>query len=613
MAVAASEFGRTRTWDLIFKDDNGYAGIPGGDSCCPTGQSASCGTKATFDVLFLMRSTKTLSIVTSGDSGVHLYDIADGKVNSVGFASPEDLELERPGGIAANSDGSLIAIGDLRQRDKQGPIRLRVVIVDSKTLKSARAPLEVTPTSLNPDIRYALQVLPYNSDLRQTSLERVAWLKTNRGEYIFAAGTFPCILARADLLTDRERPTVNGHDMCMARWQINGDSDDPHFLYVGNNRVMGLTALPLRQGLAIASNSVVEIVTEEGVPLVTDGRTFILPNDAVDFRDSSLDFDVSPDGKVVKFRPYSSEAQVSPIFFQLGDQEIIVGPEEQHHTTTFPPDRDADKTVLKDWKNQGPNLARIVDRPFSAFSEEFHPEEVFRSVSLLAADKRLLLGSNNFLRFISYTNDTFHVLCRLPVEEDAYRVNLIKRAGALIAISAHGDGTLRWHRINPDEFGCTFESLLTVRFSELGPHKWGWIAWRDSGEFFESLDQNDELEWQFIDKSGQVRVTPLARMLDKWNPSVVGKALEERPADVDESEVIKRTNILELDSSDPPPERVDKAQLELNLKVRDGVEWPSKLDVRSCDDGAGLEKIYNGNTIPEGDWIMPGAAPVPIA
>ena len=185
----------TRTWEFVAKDDVGYAGVPGQDLCCRSGSLEACGRLPDSNSLAFYPDDKTsgLQLITSGDTGVRAYELTGGQLGPrVLFASPREIDLERPADLAISPNGVSIVIGDRRALSAILPLRFRIAILDRQTLQPRRVPLEVKESALGSGA--FLQGGPQVLDLLQFGLDRVAWLSSGGNHYIFA-GSLPCKIA----------------------------------------------------------------------------------------------------------------------------------------------------------------------------------------------------------------------------------------------------------------------------------------------------------------------------------------------------------------------------------------------------------------------------------
>ena len=133
---------------------------------------------------------------------------------------------------------------------------------------------------------------------------------------------------------------------------------------------------------------------------------------------------------------------------------------------------------------------------------ETRKDEFFRAAAVQINRKIVLLGSSELLRIVAYGDGSPVVACRVPITEEAFRVNITP--DGTLAVSAHSDGTIRWHRIVWTDQSCSFQLLLSARFAQTASGKLAWIAWRPDGRHAQDAAMREGLEWQALDASGRV-------------------------------------------------------------------------------------------------------------
>ncbi len=254
----------TRTWELVAKDDVGYGGIPAQDLCCRSGSMDACDQLPDGNSLaFYPDDTASgQQLITSADTGVRAYELTGDRLGPrVLFASPRDIDLERPADLAISPDGASIVVGDRRAPSAILPLRFRIAILDRQTLQPRRVPLEVKEAALGSGT--FLQGGPQVLDLLQFGLDRVAWLSSGGNDYIFA-GSLPCKIAA------RIPPASAERDVCLLRWTLGAGDENPEFVPVGIDRVRDLLALNRRGGILIASPKLITLLDRSGAPLRSD-------------------------------------------------------------------------------------------------------------------------------------------------------------------------------------------------------------------------------------------------------------------------------------------------------------------------------------------------------
>ncbi|WP_316228497.1 MULTISPECIES: caspase family protein [unclassified Bradyrhizobium] len=562
----------TSTWELLAKDDIGYGGVPGQDLCCRSGSVEDCDRLPDGNALSFYPDDQASGqqLVTSGDTGVRAYRLAGDRLDPrVLFASPGEIDLERPAGLAISPDGGSMVVGDRRAPSAILPLRFRIAILDRQTLQPRRAPLEVKESALASGA--FLQGGPQVLDLLQFTLDRVAWLSSRGTEHIFA-GSLPCKIAA------RIPPGSAARDICLLRWTLGAGDENPEFIPVGIDRVRDLIALNKRQGILVASPKLIALLDESGAPLQSNiNRTFVQRNLAADLREPQLAFNISPDAQVVRFETYEAAPRSHPpTTFDLrkvpqpllADDTLATGAPNQ------------DPNIVDGWRNS--RALRIVGQPLP--SDEIRKDEMFRAAAVLYDPKIVLLGSSELLRIVAYGDGKPVVACREPVTEEAFRVN-ITPDGTLV-VSAHSDGTIRWHRIIWADRGCSFQLLLSVRFAQTVSGKLAWIAWRPDGRHAQDAAMREGLQWQTLDASGRVTLTPLERLQSWYDPEAIKAALA--------APVGKRTDVLDRDRvvrqaahqpvievlGNPRSDRAETPAVRLGLRFNGITDQQRRLSVR---------------------------------
>ena len=185
-------------WKLFYSDDANYGSSKSvGDHCTKTGKEMNVDREPDTTGLTFSKNNSTIWLVTSGDSGVRTYGLAGEKAKRLNFAKPADLKLERPGDITFSPDGSKFLVGERRNRSLEGAVHLRAAVLSSENLKPVRKPYAISEDHLK---HPAYLDRKQNADANQTSLEQVAWVKTEDDEeWIFAGGVFWCTFVNPEL------------------------------------------------------------------------------------------------------------------------------------------------------------------------------------------------------------------------------------------------------------------------------------------------------------------------------------------------------------------------------------------------------------------------------
>ena len=563
----------TESWELEAKDDVGYGGVTGEDLCCRSGNMEACDRLPDSNALAFLADDNVArwQLVTSGDTGLRVYRLTNNRLDpDVLFVSPREIDLERPAGLAVSPDGASIVVGDRRAANAIVPLRFRIAVLNRQTLQPSRAVLELRESALSSGA--FLQAGPQVRDLLQFNLDRVAWLSRGGSEYIFA-GSMPCMIAA------RIPPGSTPSDICLLRWTAAAGDGDPEFVPVGIDRVRDLIALNRRQGLLVASPKLIALLDQNGAPLQSSiNREFVQRNAAADFRNPELAFKISTDAQVVRFETFEGGIGPPPsTTFNLGKVPQPLSSDDDALATEDP---NQDPNIVEDWRNS--RAPRIVGQPLPG--GETRKDEFFRAAAVQINRKIVLLGSSELLRIVAYGDVSPVVACRLPITEEAFRVNITP--DGTVAVSAHSDGTIRWHRIVWADQSCSFQLLLSARFAQTVSGKLAWIAWRPDGRHAQDAAMREGLEWQALDASGRVILTPFERLQGWYNPDAIKGALV-APVQI-------RTDVLDRDRvvaqavlrpvievlGNPRSDRAETPAVTLGLRFTGITDQPRQLTVR---------------------------------
>ncbi len=500
-------------WKLFYSDDKDYGG---GDQCSQVGKALDVDAKPDTTGLAFSKNNSKLWLVTSGDSGVRSYGLDGDQAKRLAFAKPAALKLERPGDVSFSPDGSKLLVGDRRNRSLDGGVHLRAAVLSADSLKVARKPFAISEDHLK---HPAYLDRKQNADANQTSLEQVAWVKTQDDEeWVFAGGVFWCTFVNPDLILGEVSSVA---DICIARFSALDEDEDPAFIPVGTDRVMELIALPKRGGLLYATQRRIGLIDYEGEALeLLEGQELSDRNIAADFRDGGMAFSVSMSGKKVVFDDYRGRhGERLRLQFDLskrrltrldGDAEGVSAPNH-------------DKNLIEGWRNsRKPPI--IYGEPL----REDHPvrDDFYRSAALVADKKLVLLGSSDFLRLVEIDDEAgAKTLCRMRIDHEAFRVNLTPDGRT--AIVGHSDGTLRWYRVERTNKSCKLHKLLSVHIAQDELGEWIWTAWLPSGKFANDPRAKKQIGWQVERQAGKVSFIPYRKLLRLYDDKAIKLALDQ--------------------------------------------------------------------------------------
>lgn len=513
-------------WSLFGSDDKGYGGEgPEAGRCCTAAEADECDQLPdTPGLLFNDDDASAVWLITAGDTGLRTYGKTPDGLTFLRHATPRDIELDRPEGVALSPDRRSLAVGDRRLRGGKTRIRLRVAILELSTLAPNRRPLEVPEAALLSGAFFDPVQVPAAD---QMSLNRVAWSARNGEQWIFAGGTFWCQLVEPNLVIGAFTPL----DVCLLRWRLDGSDaggEEIAFVSVGTDRIMDLTFLPRRQAVLYATQKRIGALELDGEPYVSDdGSEFSSRRRAVDLRDRGGDvagtwmaFRISDDAKVVEFEDYRTAAQAS-IRFRIDLGELRLETTSDRAPGLRAPNQDPN--LVKDWRNVSGRSPEIVGERLT--DPRLLKNDIYRSVALLPKKRLLLLGSANFIRIIRYSSTgPPSILCERRIAAEAYRVNV--SADGDIAVVGHSDGTLRWYRLGLAPDTCALEPIVSFYVTETALSEWAWIAWLPSGHYGNDARARDLLGWQTVDAQGRVALVPFRRLLDYYDSDAVRGAID---------------------------------------------------------------------------------------
>lgn len=586
-------------WKEIAADDAGYGGkFAGAPECQSTGDVTDYDDHPdTTGIVFPAEGTHGVWLVTSGDTGVRSYVKSGETVTLKDYATPGDIDLERPSMVAASPDGSQLVVGDRRCRnddpgakyltdlrtcsDRGKTPRFRVAVLGTGDLVPMRAPLELTaddlidPRKLDPT---------HNPSIQQATLDQVAWGNIDGTDYVFAAGAFPCTIVKALLAAPEQE-----REQCVFRWKLAEESPRPAFIPVGTDRISDLRWLQKRQGLLYSTLRRVSAVTAEGAPLpFANDKMFREDNINADFRGGGGEFRISSDANEVVFEDYSS-VDTAPVRVRFNLKTTTAKAGATSDPAMLAPDQDM--MVIRRWYDavrRPPILNNIqID------GSDYKKDEIYRSVALLQDRKLAVLGSSEYLRVLSYADAKPRIVCKVALAEDAYRVNITP--DAKIIVSGHSDGALRWHRVHWLGDTCVLQLLITVHLQQTSPGRWEHFAYLPTGQY--SFDPNlaELFEWQFTEGEGQharVRTTPYTNIPEWYDREAVANALSAPSTLASPIELADpmRANVKRIVERAPPPRILDvldeppldgvqgdRISLRLGIQDANDQTWPKRL------------------------------------
>lgn len=640
-----------RLWTLadgaeLARDDRGYGGRDmDTDRCCRETNIENCDDRpATAAVLFSKQPEARFSLMTSGDTGLKTYNLKDGELQRLATVTPKALGLGRPADVVEVSSQVVLVADKLCRVDPNAErrdddehraclrndqtVRFPLAAVDASTLSAVRSPLFIPDDAIaQPELLDPTK----NPGIRQYSLDQLAVLNSADADgYIFASGVLPCGAVRKDLLLSQ--PT-SVRENCIVRWPLavvhepeavanepNAKTEiRPRFIPIGADRVTDMKALAVRRGLLVASHRHLSLLDSQGqLARSATGATFSVGNRNADFRGGDSQFLVSRDGRTVVFEDYRAELS-RPLRVRFDLPKLAVSAGVSSDPNLRAPDQD--HAIVRRWRNTKGQPPVFLNRELK--DEFIRKNEIFRSVAVLRDAKIALLGSSEALRIVDYGGSTPRVMCRLPVAQEAFRVNLTP--DGRFAVVGHSDGTIRWYRVQSQYGGpagraaCRLQLVLSVHLALNKPDDWrDWVyyAHRPSGVFALDPRASGQLEWVATNRFGQMDVTPLTR-LTEWQDHVgIRTALDFLPRsslaksqflDAPNAETLERRKLRErvlYILADPPNREVQDPLVKFRIGVdTERSNWPRDLQVRLVD-GRRLAKHVGGRRYKSSETVQ---------
>ena len=527
----------TTNWTLYYSDDGNYDQVPNASEC-KSAPKRSVDLNTT-GLIFGSASDADAWIVTAGDTGVRIYGHAVKNAldaNARHDTRPTRLKsstigLCRPSGIDLDGATGHLAVGDRRNP--------KLAIIDIKR-KSLLRNLSLSDFALSEDSKLsALYRSSLGSD--RIRLSRVSWLRRGGRLMLIAGDRLPCLflnqkIVRSSGLSGEQEPIIKNIlfgktldiSQCVAVWDMSNPDASQVAIRIGTQTIMDIHDLPSRNAIAIldvrqlklvrgpgksdfglseAPNSTLALLGADGKPIKAGDHTMDLrsqPNGGVDwrspgFKDAKLplgdraEFRMSPDGSIVYFNHFlgSQYHRGYPLRLSLKELDLIPLPLDRVEETLLSPDRG--HPFVANWMNKLATGLRINE-------QQIHPaninaDEISRSISVRrdidGKIKQILWVTSDFIRLLD--NNGREICQRKRIRTEAFRANL--SANGKIAIIGHGDGFIRWYRLNQTSKPCTFELLLeTFIYRDRPRGKWKFVSWTPAGKFFaEDLDDGAPL------------------------------------------------------------------------------------------------------------------------
>jgi len=585
---------RTDEWTKPFiAIDEGYAGTE--NPAC--GKSANPSLPDNSDLAFAPGKSSGAWLAVSGETGLRIYGRPEkGTPLLRHLSAVKDLGLDHPAGIAFNRDGKRLAIGDTRN--------LRVAIVDMKDMTpEAGSPVDLATTT----VLTKEGLLQANANRR--FLTQVLWTHQDDEEWLNAAG----FLTTATLGPEYRDANNNAiySDNNIVSWRGGKLNSRPLFRQIGNNTIGRLLSIDEGKKVLLATEiQLYSLPVYQGLPHISGRKRLITGGQGVDFRGSNLLFRVSKDGRRVVFAGYFtgeglagdgmrifwldlSLLEFTSKFYETWDSFYAewIRIDEDHRKDFFPSNTDPKfvhdyfRKRLSDSRDGWPNF---FGRNF-ADTASIDTGEISRSatkISLNAFASRgrdyVVWGTSDAIRVI---DEEAKVVCERHVSSDAFRINAT--SNGRIAIVGHGDGTIRWYRIDLHRKEKCLSLLLTANFRQnTQTGDWSWAAWRPDGFFFE--DASEPMGCWQIQIDDDVDCIGIEETLERYynrkkieDALIISHSKETPPPDLKSrfSEENKRTYDLSRKFLKKNPESVTSIfhRLYLDFKMPDYDPWTPPL------------------------------------
>lgn len=188
-----------------------------------------------------------------------------------------------------------------------------------------------------------------------------------------------------------------------------------------------------------------------------------------DYRDMDSEFQVSADGRVIRFgyEPWGK----SPAVFSLSDRSLSLNEGASSTPALAPPRTEATGLAVTDWRNS--NLPKLNGRAL-----ELEPYERSRCFAIAPDSRSFLLGSDWAVRLF---NPEGREIWKVPSPDVAWAVNV--SGDGRYALAALGDGTIRWYSMA--------DGREILAFFPHNDQK-RWVIWTPEG-FFDASEGGAEL------------------------------------------------------------------------------------------------------------------------
>jgi WD40 repeat protein len=275
------------------------------------------------------------------------------------------------------------------------------------------------------------------------TLTRAAW--SVDGETLFAAGAY-----------------LRGNTAQVLAWSDSG-AGPRRTLPAGSNTVKGLVPLPGGDLLVAAADPWLARLQADGA------KRWVHGSPIEDFSGQRDSLSISSDGTLIDFG--FARLGKMPARFDLKSLALGLDPPRDGQTAPSHQDR----LKIEGWSNPA-GRPTLDDRPLP-----LKPYDTSHSLAFDPAGARFVLGTEMSLTAFDASGLQ---LWRRPVPGIVWAVN-ITGDGRLV-VAAHGDGTIRWHRMA--------DGVELLAFMPL-PDRTNWVAWTPEGFYAATAPAHGVLRW----------------------------------------------------------------------------------------------------------------------
>jgi len=446
-------------------DDTGYAG-DGVSKCCTGPDSSGCEQLPSGrDVIITGRSNNgAVALLTLSENGLRTYAKAGQGFRLTGYTP---LDLSRPFRMAASPDGRKIAVGD-----RGTP---RVAILESKGSGYTLSHISKIPeTALN-------DVGQKNADNGNMLLPNPVWVQRGDRLLLYVFGYIPSI------------NFVDGQQSLSNRIAIfDPQSEAVSFVTLGNDTDTSLYAfqLPGNQGRSIffVSTHSLSLLDANAEPPQSSPR-IIAERAALDFRGNDQEYwrlMLNSANKRMYLTSDSGDQSYVALEFDVAAMQIAAL--RTHHSLQDLRDDidghgaaqgyyDADATPEL-WRFRQPIGKEPVPSFFGKSISLDNLDRTETSYSGAKAPGRdvVVWGTDRALRVI---NGPGKIACTRPINSTAWRINIT--ADGNLVVVAHGDGAIRWYRL--DDGASCLPLVASLYLTKSAEGRWGFLAWLPNGKF----------------------------------------------------------------------------------------------------------------------------------